>query len=142
MWKFLCTQNEFVQVKIVLNFSIQLYWGVGCILQDLKSYKAYYKSRLKGTHDVCLFESLFSKRAKIWNDCRISDCAAAQEEGYGLPFILYNKNVLFVWKYQVSLNLGFWIERSRNFWIFVWSAKSGRGGRVKPYRPKRFVDVP
>ena len=78
MWIFLCTQNEFVQVKIVSNFSIQLYWGIGRILQDLKSYKAYYKSTLKGTHDVRLFASLFSKRAKIWNDCRISDCAAAQ----------------------------------------------------------------
>ena len=50
---------------------------------------------LKSTHDVPEIESLHPKWAKK-NDSRIYDCTTAQQEGYDLLFILYNKNVLFV----------------------------------------------
>ena len=45
--------------------------------------------------------------------------------------------MLYVWKYQATLNRVFWIERPRNFSIFVWSVKreAREGGEegVKPY---------
>ena len=56
----------------------------------------------KGTHDGPEIKSLFSKRTKTRNYSRISDSTTTQ-----YYIILYNKNVLFVWRYQVSLNLAF-----------------------------------
>lgn len=48
--------------------------------------------------------------------------------------------MLYVWKYQATLDRVFWIERPRNFSIFVWSVKreAREGGEegVKPYWPK------
>ena len=114
----LFTQNKSVQIRIVLSFSKVLYCGVSQFLQE-------------STHEkhLCPWDwDAISKTRKRRNHRIISDCVTASEEGTSI----HNKNVLSLWKYQVSLNLVFWIERSRNFCIFVWFAKTrgwmGGGG--------------
>ena len=81
----------------------------------------------------------FFKAEKRQNHSSTSDCTTVPDCD------IHNKNVLFI--NFISLNLVFWIERSRNFCIFVWSAerRGGRGGKTLtkiPYAdPKHFVDV-
>ena len=58
---------------------------------------------------MCLrlrLETLF-KMGKRRNHGSISDCTSAPDEGSGIC----DKNVLFLWKYQVILNLVFRIEK-------------------------------
>lgn len=47
---------------------------------------------------------------------------------------IYYKNVQFVWKYQVSLKLVIWIERSTNSFILCGLLRGERGGG------KRFME--
>ena len=109
-----CTQSKSVQIKIVLNFSILLYYGVNQALQ------------MKYTHVPEIESRFLKKEERQTMVVSISACTTASEVGS----CICNKKMLFLWKYQVSLNLAFGIERLRNFCIFVWSAKR-RGGRGK-----------
>ena len=60
-------------------------------------------------------QSILKKHPNPWDwksivkkgESIISNCTTASWEGY----LIYNMNVLFVWKYQVS-SAFFWIERS------------------------------
>ena len=57
--------------------------------------------RREGDRQTLYFRlRLFSKRGKF---SRISDCMTGQYEYY----VIYNKNVLFAWKYQMSFDPAF-----------------------------------
>ena len=132
----LCTQNKLVQVSIVshlTNYYIKRFAAIRKVEDHIKlirnrSWQVTHKKHVKGTH-VSEIESLFLKWQK--NETMVEFLIASLHNSkamYDLCFILRNTIVLFAWKYQLSLYLAFSIERSRNFWIFAWSAKS-RGGR-------------
>ena len=92
----LFTQNNSVQIRIVISFSKVLYCGVSQF------------QHMKNTY-VPEIETPFQKREKGETIELFPTVRLHQRKARG--YRIQNKNVLFLWKYQVSLNFVFWIER-------------------------------
>ena len=80
----LCTQNKWLQIKLVLNFSILLYCGVSQILLE---------SALE-MHSHFLWDSIF-ETGKRRSDRSISDCTNAMGEGFAIIHKILETNSSF-----------------------------------------------